>query len=150
MKCSLMNCILASMVFLSLTGCGEDSNPTAPLSTGLDKAWLLGNWIEVKFEYNYMDGTELEKGIEYYNEATTKSYTRFTQNNAYWYYIDGSDVQVDTMSYSAEAKLFSDEDYDFKIERKGDTLIIKDIFTDGGVNGYEYDYYIKFNGALPF
>jgi pectin methylesterase-like acyl-CoA thioesterase len=148
MKCPLMACVLVSITFLSLIGCGEDSNPTAPLSTDIDKDWLLGNWIEVKFEYNYTEGPYQDKGTEYYNEASTPSYTRFTQNNAYWYIVD--EHHIDTMSYTTDAKLVPYDDYghdsDIKMERKGDTLIIKEFFSEG----YEYDYYVKFNDPLPF
>lgn len=114
----------------------------------IDKDWLLGNWIEVKCDYSYTEGTDQDKGTEYYYAASAPSYTMFTQNNAFWYIIDGPVVRIDTMSYSIETKLFShdDYDYDFKMERKGDTLIIKDIFSEG----YEYEYFVKFNEPLPF
>ena len=118
MKRQLILGVLTITIFSILTGCGEDSNPTASLETNIDKSWLLGNWFEVKFEYNFMDGTELEKGTEYYNESSTKSYSRFTQNNAYWYNIDGAKVQVDTMSYSVEAKLFRKNERKVKVKRK--------------------------------
>jgi|SRR5690554_1858222 hypothetical protein len=144
-----MKKILLTVCFLITLGiiisC-DDRNPASPVPKDLTQAWILGNWIEVKFDYYYMDGDELEQGTEFYNEATTQSYTRFMQNAAYWYWIDGSQVQTDTMIYSLEAKLFSSDDYDFKMERKGDTLIVKDTFT----GGYENDYYVKYDDPLPF
>ena len=138
-------CLLVTLGLI--IGCDE-GNPASSVPTDLTQSWILGNWIEVKFDYYYMDGDGLEQGTEFYNEATTVSYTRFTQNFAYWFFIDGSGshFQTDTMSYSVEAKLFSSDDYDFKMERKGDTLIIKDTFT----GGFEHDYYVKYDDPLPF
>lgn len=143
---SLFFIIVLSASCLFIISCDNATNPTSSNSTEINQEWLLGNWIEVKFEYYYMDGNELEQGTDIYNEASTKSYVRFTQKNAYWYWIFDPDVQIDTMSYSIEAKLFSSDDYDFKIERKNDTLIIKDTFT----GGHEYDFYVKYDDPLPF
>lgn len=137
-----------SLVALALVlACNNPVGISTPTTFTEDE--LLGNWMLVKYDFYYMDGPELEQGTEYYNSASTYQFLRFAAANVAYRYNQESDTTFRfRYSYSASAQKFSSESYDFRIDRKSDTLIIIDEFYDPDY-GYEKEFYVQYSGPVP-
>jgi hypothetical protein len=122
----------------------------SPTSASSDIS-VFGKWACVKFAWqDKQNGVVVDEGADVYTMSTTEHIVLFGTDSAFSYYVEPGNptsgkTYITACPYSVSGTTLVWENFSCPIEKRGDTLVITEVFSDG----YEKGFFLPYTGSVP-